>query len=74
MAQNEAVQWTLVALIVLGALSWMAFRLVRLAKNRGKDSGCGCCSQSADCKAKELKDEIRRRQEGNCHDEQSARN
>lgn len=82
MAQNELIQWTAVALIVLGAIIWAAVKVAKIGKN--KDKGCSCCSSSEECKAKEIRDAIRDRnchgdyekvrKRGNCHDGQSARN
>ena len=76
MAQNEAVQLTVVAVIVLAALVWVAVKASKMSHGKSGGCNCGSCDTSADCKAKELKEEIvrRRRRDGNCHDGQSARN
>ena len=74
MSREQTLQWTVVGVIVLLALVWAALRIRKLARSKGKDSaGCSCCAQEADCKIKDLRQEIRQRSE-NCHDGQSARN
>lgn len=72
MESNEIIQWSAVCLIVLAALVWVGFRVARL--NRHKEGECGCCDQASDCKAKEIKNLVKRREAGNCRDGQSARN
>lgn len=73
MAQNEVVQWTIVGLLLIGAIVWMVVKAIRMARKRDTDCGCSGCGSSTDCKAKELRDEIRRRKSGNCCDGQSAK-
>lgn len=80
MEQNELFQWSVVGIIVLLAIIWVFWRI--LSANRRSGSGCNCggCSESSDCKAKELRDLIEARkieakkQSENCRDGQSARN
>ena len=71
MGRNEVVQYSIVALIILAALVWAFVKVVKMSKKG--HSGCDCCSSSPDCKAKELKDHIRRQEQG-CRDGRSARN
>ena len=73
MERNELIQWSVVGVIVLLALVWAAVKIFRVSgsKNSG---GCSCCSDANQCKAKDLKDEILRRQSENCHGGRSARN
>ena len=71
MEKSELVQLTIVAVIVLVALLWVAVRILRLAKKNNAGSSCSCCSDANVCKAKELKQRARNR---HCHDGQSARN
>ena len=81
MSQNEIIQVSIVCLIVLAAILWSAVRIAHMGKKKSGD-GCSCCSSANDCKAKELREEIRhrgnakdcRRKSGNYRDGQSAKN
>lgn len=70
MSSNEIIQWTIVGVIVLVAIIWTAVKVSRIGSP--KNSGCDSCAGSPGCKAKELKNEIQRRE--GCRDGQSARN
>lgn len=72
MDKNEVIQWSIVGLIVLAALVWALIRIVNIGKGKSDSGDCNCCGSASDCKAKELKDEIRKRRD--CRDGRSARN
>lgn len=72
MSQSEIIQWTIVGLIVLVALGIALFKMIKIASGKGTGCNCGTCGESVDCKAKEIRDAVKRRQ--NCHDGRSARN
>lgn len=73
MSRNEVIQWSVVGIIILLAILWVALRILRLSRNKSSDS-CSCCDSSQHCKVKDLKEEISKRRSENCRDGQSARN
>lgn len=73
MEKNEALQWTIVALVILFALLWAGISIIKITRKKGIGGGCNCCSQVNSCTVKDIKNEIVRKQKGNCHDGQSAR-
>ena len=73
MTRNEIIQFTIVAIILLLALLWIIFKLIRSGKNQNQ--GCSSCSLSESCKTKELKNKIVNQQaKDDCHGGRSARN
>lgn len=76
MTNNEVWQWSIVGLLILGAIVWAAIKALRLTKHGKSDAGCGSCDNSSSCKARELKDfsNVRSSQSQNCRDGQSAKN
>ena len=75
MSGNEAVQWSIVGLIVLAALVWITVKAIQMGRRKGDGNTCSCCSDATDCKARELKEMANsRRRPENCRDGQSARN
>lgn len=79
MDSNEVVQWSIVAIMVLFAILWVAVRIIKINRLKRSSCQCGSCTESETCKAKALKDEIDRYknikvQPEDCHDGQSARN
>lgn len=51
MDSNLIIQYSLVALLILGALIWIAVKTLR----KSNKSSCGCCSLSQVCKEKQHK-------------------
>ncbi|MCH5214099.1 MAG: hypothetical protein J1E97_02805 [Muribaculaceae bacterium] len=51
--ENQVVQLTIVAVIILIVLLWVIIKMTRFSKGKDKEN-CACCSFSSDCKAKEL--------------------
>ena len=75
MGTNEIIQWSIVSIIVLGAIVWLAVWIIAINKKKGTGCNCGCCSESQDCKAQELKDMLElKKQSKSCRDGQSAKN
>ena len=72
MGRNEIIQWSLVGVVVLLAILWIAVRMIRMAKKSSETHGCSYCPDSVNCKVKELKERAKRAE--NCHGGQSARN
>lgn len=54
MDQNLAIQYTLVAVIILGAIIWIVIHLLRKNKKGGGKSCCGC-ALSESCNSKDKK-------------------
>ena len=73
MDKNEILQLTAVGIIVLLALLWAAWKVLKMGK--GRNSGCSCCSESDECKLKDLKQNMKAKTPPeNCRDGRSARN
>lgn len=54
MNKSEAIQWTIVGIIILVAIIWVVVRMILLAR-RKDTGGCSCCAKESDCKLKEVK-------------------
>ena len=72
MSQNDAVQWTIVGIIILIDIIWVIVKMLNFG--RKADTGCNCCELSKKCKTKEIKEHFKGSRDENCHDGRSARN
>ena len=81
MDTQTAIQWTIVALAVAGALIWLVVKVVKLRKIKNEGGGCCGCSIADSCKKKDLytdrkKGSFKKGMSSNCghHDGPTAMN